>query len=691
MASRDLTFLEAIFMFKLNDAEMHQLYDLKISYSEIARRLSEKYQLNITAAKVSRWYSRKKYVPHFKPTAKKDINVEAIYNEYISGISIYSLSKTNNIAPDTLRIRLKKFKPDMIFRSCDDLSWRPNILNDKSALEKELQTKSRRQLAKELNVKASTVCAAAIRLGIIHQKIEAIDYKKLFELYLCKLMMPSAIAAELGYSYNTVLKQLRSNGFEIAKPGGIKKKSKHWQLNDRDWLFDNYINKQFSINQIKDTIGTTASNVLHHLRKHNIQIRARAEWYKLLKLHGHKGKLRDIDYDSEIERKFLKQLSDNVTVTRGPHLSVGKVHCDIDFDVNGVLYEIKPSSIFNDPAVARRRAIKQFKICEINKIRLVIWTPNGVWNPSITDDDIYYAISWKLFFDSPDECYQWLVSYGFKPPVYQDLDLASAIRNCNKCKVGDELNANYHNGEAIKIVTSFFPHYWKSSHKEYNSISKAWDYGNQSVLRAAIKEYWDQKTEVNIYGLLKFITKHYKDFATVSVFKPWIARYIYNKYLPNGGTVIDPSCGWGTRLLGTIGLPIKYIGYDINQNSISSHTKLAEFMGSSLVNAPEFYNADSSSVDFVDGDLLFTSPPYDDTEYYHGVNEFTPTYNIIDNIFKKFRKTIILNIPRRHTNMCVEIASKYGRKLSETLEMKTGSFMGRKNTFEPILVFIGER
>jgi hypothetical protein len=136
-----------------------------------------------------------------------------------------------------------------------------------------------------------------------------------------------------------------------------------------------------------------------------------------------------------------------------------------------------------------------------------------------------------------------------------------------------------------------------------------------------------------------------------------------------------------------MGSKIKYIGYDLNLLSIDSHNRLREFFGNRVTQQPEFICADSSCVDFADGDLLFTSPPYDDTELYAGINSNeTTTLPILENIFNKFSgHTIVLNLPKRLENQCLSVSGRW--KLVETLQMKTGSFMGREKTYEPILVF----
>jgi len=327
-------------------------------------------------------------------------------------------------------------------------------------------------------------------------------------------------------------------------------------------------------------------------------------------------------------------------------------------------------------------------ICKSNGKQLKVWTKSGYWDQRITDEDMYYALNWKLVFATSDECVAWLLQYGFKEPKYGLLDLADAAARMLKCPANQTLNAGFNNHYAAKLTGHFFPHYWHSTHVDYMPPSRVWQPGNHMVLKSAMAELWEKKREINIYGLLKHVAKFYKDFATVSLFKPWIAAHVYNRYLPHGGTVVDPCCGWGGRLMGCADRDIKYVGYDLNQYTVDSHTALTKFLGRRLPIAPEFYQADATNCDVASGDMLFTSPPYDNTELYHGINSNqTTTAPILENIFSKFSGMIILNIPKRLEQTCVQIASARNRVVVERLEMMTGSFMGRSQTVEPILVF----
>ena len=299
------------------------------------------------------------------------------------------------------------------------------------------------------------------------------------------------------------------------------------------------------------------------------------------------------------------------------------------------------------------------------------------------DDDIYYSSNLKLIFNKCEDCFVFMLKHGFSPPKYDvnysDLDLLF--------KCDDYFNNNYNNPKVTNLIKSFSPHFWYSTHKGYNYIAKAWEHGNNMVLKCCINDLWESKQVVNLDTIILSINRHFKDFCVVSIFKPWVARGVYDKLLNGSGRIFDPCMGWGGRLLGCVDSDYVYIGNDLNPNSCNSNVNIAKFANDRLKCAPIITNFDASTMVFPDADLLFTSPPYDDTELYCGLDkQCNDTFSIYDNIYRNFKGIIALNVPKRHVELCGEVAAKYGRKIDEVLEMKTNNFMGRESNFEPIVV-----
>jgi len=630
---------------------------------------------------------------HMSKMATKKLPLKEIKAKYDSGVSLDRLKKDYDVAIPTLKRKLKKTYPDMEFRNMDEAK-RPTLLNDKAAFIKEAQKFSFRQIANKLGVRANTVCMAAKRFGVESEFAFGnfdVTYDELKELYVDRGWLISKIAEHFNKSYSAVLNRLRHFGFAIRKQGGVIRPSKYYQLNDKDWLFDQYVNKQRSMADIADEVGTMLGNVSHHLKKHGIKARSKAEYTKLLlNRRSQSFNFKGLRLDTKLEKKFLKSmnLSPDSEILRNAEFESDGSVCFIDFLINGDYYEVKSREESEIPGVDRSRLIKQYLVAFKNDVIVKVW--NGkFYDFELEDIDIYYCPNWKLIFNDPDACCDWLLDYGFKGVKFRKGVLTRAIKGCKayKAKNGWSLNANYPNKPVVDFIKHFSQHFWSSHHKDYLPVSSVWEAGNTSVLRKALNNLWNRDREVNIHGLVSYIAKYFKDFTSVSVFKPWVARNIYEEFLPNGGVIVDPCMGWGGRFLATMDSDYRYVGYDLNPLCVDSHRDMRKFVGCRVKHNPEFIHGDSSKLSLVKGDLLFTSPPYDDTEFYCGLDsQCVSSEGIYENIMS-FEGLVALNVPRRHSDLCMKIARNNKRRLIKTVDMKTASFMGRERTFEPIFIF----
>jgi len=630
---------------------------------------------------------------HLNKAANKKLPIESIYNRYINGESLHSLKIEYGTSVQCIKRNLKKKYPDIVFRSMDQAK-RPDQLNDPNFLiECAENNKTVSDIAKELGVKHATVLAAYGRMEIDRYLPDKLFISKsdLNDLYWNKRKSSIDIGDMFGVSASSIINLLKRYGIAVR---GFRENapSKHSELNEKIWLEDQYINLERSMQDIANEIGTSIGNVSHHLKKHGIPIRTKAEVCEINDGLAIKTEFcfngTVIKCDSLLETAYLRTLSEYDIVSRASKIQWGDLIYIPDFIVNGNLTEVKSKSESVNPGIDRQRLIKQLMIADKCDKKVIVWNGKPI-DIVVEDEDIYFAANWKLFFDTPDDCYNWLLRYGFKGVKFTR---GKMIRALSKVKFYDHdpnkgLNSNLPSVETLKLLIHFNDHYYRSSHKDYNPISAAWEIGNHSVLKNAINRIWSDSRDINIYGLVKTIGKWYKDFSPVSIFKPWVASYIYNRYLPNGGVVVDPCMGWGGRLLGCLEKNISYHGYDLNPNAVESHHNLRKFLGGRL-GETSFMNADSSSVEFPNCDLMFTSPPYDDTEHYYGIDSSkTITKPILDNIFSSGNKLIVLNLPKRQEDLCRACAIEHGYRLQERLEMKTSSFMGREKTCEPILAF----
>lgn len=117
--------------------------------------------------------------------------------------------------------------------------------------------------------------------------------------------------------------------------------------------------------------------------------------------------------------------------------------------------------------------------------------------------------------------------------------------------------------------------------------------------------------------------------GSVVMFKATTAKYLYKKY--KAKNVLDPTAGWGGRMLGAWALGINYTGIDTNVEMIPAYNDMVQFMrdhddaglNKELFEVEKNYKLDMIwqsclDVDFsqIEYDFVLTSPPYVNLEIY---------------------------------------------------------------------------
>ena len=653
-------------------------------------------QLNKQVGQISNFCKRFNIKSNFSSNQKL-LPVDKIKAEYLSGTSFYKLSKKYKRPAKTIKKQLLAKYPDLKIRSMDEAK-RPPELNDPDMLFELMQELSLTKIGKKLGVKTQTVCDAVKRMKLsdhIYRQEVIIPEDELIELYVDNRMSTTGIARAYNTWPQTVIRHLRKLNVEIRAPGGSPKPSKYKQFNDKSWLKLKYLGEELSANQIAGIVGCRVGMVLYYLNKYNIPIRPKEKTYAKLRRRQSKtevistkwGKFR-ISADSE--RLFLNSIpSSAIKVEREPITFKHKgLHYTPDFKIDNKYIEIKPPKYAKYSGVDRQKFIKQKLIAEANGVDIKTWYKGKYFDVEpIADLDRYFCCNWKLMFDSPEEVFDFYSNYGYLPLQYWKDNLLKAL-NCVNIPEKHKMSAGYPNIRVTEFLEHFNPHFWKSKYKRLNAPADAFRCGNLSVLRQAIDITWGFKQKCNIYRLMNTISRNFKDFRKVSLFKPWIARAIYDKYLPDGGVIVDPCMGWGGRLLASLDCDIKYIGYDLNQNAVDANSNIANFIGNRWLYKPDISLKDSSDTDFPISDLIFTSPPYDDTEYYEGLEQqCVDTTPIYENIFNANTNMIILNVPIRHKEKVINIGNAHEWKLVNVEKMLTKTLIRFKDSYEPILVF----
>ena len=105
----------------------------------------------------------------------------------------------------------------------------------------------------------------------------------------------------------------------------------------------------------------------------------------------------------------------------------------------------------------------------------------------------------------------------------------------------------------------------------------------------------------------------------VVFFKPSTAKFLYKKF---GATkVLDPTAGWGGRMLGAWALDIEYTGIDTNENMIEAYQNMMNELDSDKMTMI-FENCLQVDFSEIDYDFVLTSPPYINLEVYENMTPF---------------------------------------------------------------------
>jgi len=169
--------------------------------------------------------------------------------------------------------------------------------------------------------------------------------------------------------------------------------------------------------------------------------------------------------------------------------------------------------------------------------------------------------------------------------------------------------------------------------------------------------------------------------GAIVFFKPTVAMYMYHKF--NATAVLDPTAGWGGRMLAAAALNIKYTGIDTNTNMIQAYEGIMNLIENENV---KMIWRDALTVDFseIDYDFVLTSPPYINLELYEKMTPYESKEafykNFLIPLINKCRESI-----RRNGKVCINIdvkmyddLLKFGYKAcSEKYDMQQQKVQGK--------------
>lgn len=137
------------------------------------------------------------------------------------------------------------------------------------------------------------------------------------------------------------------------------------------------------------------------------------------------------------------------------------------------------------------------------------------------------------------------------------------------------------------------------------------------TLAATLYKHTSTKTRLEIN-----MPQAFSRMNPVCFMKPSVAKHIYTKF---GATkVLDPTAGWGGRMLGALACGIDYIGIDTNLSLRPAYEAMISELAPHTEGSAQMIWDDCLAVDVstLDYDFVFTSPPYGNKELYEHMTPF---------------------------------------------------------------------
>ncbi len=180
----------------------------------------------------------------------------------------------------------------------------------------------------------------------------------------------------------------------------------------------------------------------------------------------------------------------------------------------------------------------------------------------------------------------------------------------------DELQQNM---SFLGLANSYHPH--MNNVRCGSNLTPYEIFNDINLLNKAVKKRITLSDQRFTTNQLRKSLKVFSGAKSVSNFKPTVSKYIYNKYVPIGGKILDPCCGYGGRLLGFLGSHCgEYHGVDPCVKTIQGNKNMwhdYKIFNHYNKKVRFFNNAFEDEIPIDDDyDLVFTSPPYYDTEKY---------------------------------------------------------------------------
>jgi len=212
-------------------------------------------------------------------------------------------------------------------------------------------------------------------------------------------------------------------------------------------------------------------------------------------------------------------------------------------------------------------------------------------------------------------------SYPYCSKEYRQREI-NALKNSRLDLSSGVIPPGHSQGSSFCL--SFFDGFWSAHRKGKKSPLQVFE--DDQLFRHAIRDCIKYRKSLADSDLRMEI----QTFGGVHNFRPAVAKAIYDSYCPAGGSILDPCAGWGGRLLGfLVSCATRYTGIEVERETVKGLRMMAVRLEKELPDkSVEIYNSAFESWDTAEKfDLVFTSPPYFNAEWYgHSTNQSSTRY-----------------------------------------------------------------
>jgi len=174
----------------------------------------------------------------------------------------------------------------------------------------------------------------------------------------------------------------------------------------------------------------------------------------------------------------------------------------------------------------------------------------------------------------------------------------------------------------LRLANSFQRSMWSTRVNRYKSPMQV--FRDDRLLRKAIERafsIWPERFGASA-SCIRRILKTYPGAASVSNYRPMIAKAIMSRYCRPNGMVVDFAAGYGGRLLGAIAAHRNYVGIEPNRVQVKGFLRMSQAICGQGFDLPDLsFHAGTAEtrlprMKLASADLVFSSPPFFNWEHY---------------------------------------------------------------------------